>query len=46
MPVALPATTLTIYPGLGQAPNMLDSILIGVVLLTSSEKTKIRNWKK
>ena len=31
MPVALPAATLPLYPGLGQAPNMLASILSGMV---------------
>jgi len=46
MPDALPGTTLTIYPGLGQAPNMLDCMLSGVVLLTSTEKAKIKNRKK
>jgi len=30
-PNVLPATTLTIYPGLGQAPNMLACILRGLV---------------
>jgi len=28
---ALPGTTLPIYPGLGQAPNMLDCIPGGLV---------------
>jgi len=32
MPDALPAATLPIYPGLGQAPNMLDCIHGGLVL--------------
>jgi len=31
MPDALPATTLAIYPGLGQAPNMLACIPNGLV---------------
>jgi len=31
MPDALPATTLPLYPGLGQAPNLLVCILSGVV---------------
>jgi len=31
MPDALPATTLPLYPGLGQAPNMLACIPSGVV---------------
>jgi len=30
MPDALPATTLPIYPGLGQAPNMLACIPSGL----------------
>jgi len=33
MPDALPATTLPLYPGLGQAPNMLACIPSGVVYL-------------
>jgi len=32
-PDALPATTLPLYPGLGQAPNMLDCIPSGMVLI-------------
>jgi len=32
MPDALPVTTLPIYPGLGQAPNMLDCIPSGLVV--------------
>jgi len=28
---AFPATTLPLYPGLGQAPNMLDCIPSGMV---------------
>jgi len=32
MPDALPATTLPLYPGLGQAPNMLACIPSGMVL--------------
>jgi len=31
MPDALPAATLPLYPGFGQAPNMLDCIASGVV---------------
>jgi len=31
MPDALPAATLPIYPGLGQAPNMLACIPSGLV---------------
>jgi len=31
MPDALPATTLPIYHGLGQAPNMMDCIPSGLV---------------
>jgi len=33
MPDALPDTTLPIYPGLGQAPNMLACIPSGLILL-------------
>jgi len=29
IPAALPAATLPLYPGLGQAPNMLTCILVG-----------------
>jgi len=32
-PDALPAATLPLYPGLGQAPNMLACISSGVILL-------------
>jgi len=31
MPVALPAATLPLYPGLGQAPNLLAYIPSGMV---------------
>jgi len=31
MPAALPAATLSLYPGLGQAPNILACIPLGVV---------------
>jgi len=31
MPDALPGTTLSIYPGLGQAPNMLACLPGGLV---------------
>ena len=34
-PVALPAATLPLYPGLGQAPNMLACVPNGVVLITA-----------
>ena len=32
MPDALPTATLPIYPGLGQAPNMLDCIPSGLFM--------------
>jgi len=32
MPDALPTATLPLYPGLGQAPNMLACILSGTVI--------------
>jgi len=35
MPDVLPVATFPIYPGLGQAPNMLDCIASGLV-----------NWKR
>ena len=38
-PDAIPAATLPIYPGLGQAPNMLDCILGGLVLHPTLHKT-------
>jgi len=39
-PDALPATTLPIYPGLGQAPNMLDSIPGGSYLVEQMKEKK------
>jgi len=33
-PDALPAATLPLYPGLGQAPNMLACIPSGVVIVS------------
>ena len=42
MPDALPATTFPIYPGLGEATNMLACISSGLVSLTLSVITK---WK-
>jgi len=38
MPDAHPVATLPIYPGLGQAPNMLDCISGGLVDLSSIVK--------
>jgi len=38
MPDALPATTLPLYPGLGQAPNMLACIRSGVVIWMGSKE--------
>jgi len=35
-PDALPATTLPLYPGLGQAPNLLACIPSGVVKKTAT----------
>ena len=32
MPDSLPAATLSIYPGMGQAPNMLDCIPGGLIM--------------
>jgi len=40
MPDALPATTLPLYPGWGQAPNMLSCIPSGVVSVTTTALTK------
>jgi len=41
MPDALPATTLSIYPGLAQAPNMLACILSVLVNSSSDSRHKI-----
>jgi len=38
---ALPAASLPIYPGLGQAPNMLACIASGLVLLQKLISSKI-----
>ena len=38
MPDALPDTTLPIYPGLGQAPNVLACILSGLVIWLHQDK--------
>jgi len=44
---ALPGTTLPIYPGLGQAPNMLPSITSGLLFWLSHLKMKMVSlfWK-
>jgi len=44
-PDALPVATLLLYPGLGQAPNMLDDIPSGMGEGTSCKtgETRIRN---
>jgi len=42
MPDAVPAATLPIYPGLGQAPNMLACIPSGLALNMHSE---VLIWK-
>ena len=42
-PDALPAATLPIYPGLGQAPNMLACIPSGVVTQTTSSDWVMQN---
>jgi len=38
MPDSLPAATLPIYPDLGQAPNMLDCIPVGLAGPTATKK--------
>jgi len=45
MPDALPAATLPIYPGLEQAPSMLDCIPGGLVRIrvTTTKSTKFEN---
>ena len=40
-PDALLATTLPIYPGLGQAPNMLDCLPRGLLLIVTIIKGKV-----
>jgi len=42
MPDALPATTLPLYPGLGQAPNMLACIPSGIVSWHTAATLKCR----
>jgi len=37
---ALPAATLPLYPGLGQAPNVLDRIPSGVVCGKTEKQKK------
>jgi len=37
-PNVLPAATLPLYPGLGEAPNMLDCIPSGVVRIVRERK--------
>jgi len=39
-PDALPAATLALYPRLGQAPNMLDCIPSGLVLVYKDQPVK------
>jgi len=39
-PEAVPATTLPLYPGLGQAPNMLACILNGMVSKSETVEDK------
>jgi len=40
MPDTLPDTTLPIYPGLGQAPNMLACIPVGLIIENKTGSTQ------
>jgi len=40
MPDALPAATLSLYPGLGQAPNMLACVPSGMVKIGPNTELK------